>query len=168
MKYYSKSFLLLLFLFLQFPQWTVAQSDATLRNRFLSPPEDADSWCFWYWMYGAVSREGITADLEAMKQVTEAEEANRARRVEAQAEAKRLVAEAERAGKARLAEARAQAEAQARELMRQAEAKAAEHASEVMAQTRKSCDALRAQAEARLADAAESIVRRVVKTNVHC
>ena len=78
--------------------------------------------------------------LEAMKQVTEAEEANRARRAEAQAEAKRLVAEAERAGKARLAEARAQ----------------------------KSCDALRAQAEARLADAAESIVRRVVKTNVHC
>ena len=67
MKYYSKSFLLLLFLFLQFPQWTVAQSDATLRNRFLSPPEDADSWCFWYWMYGAVSKEGITADLEAMK-----------------------------------------------------------------------------------------------------
>ena len=60
--------------------------------------------------------------LEAMKQVTEAEEANRARRAEAQAEAKRLVAEAERAGKARLAEARAQAEAQARELMRQAEA----------------------------------------------
>lgn len=43
--------------------------------------------------------------LEAMKQVTEAEEANRARRAEAQAEAKRLVAEAERAGKARLAEA---------------------------------------------------------------
>lgn len=40
--------------------------------------------------------------LEAMKQVTEAEEANRARRAEAQAEAKRLVAEAERAGKARL------------------------------------------------------------------
>ena len=104
-----------------------------------------------------IEKGGESMSLEAMKQVTEAEEANRARRVEAQAEAKRLVAEAERAGKARLAEARAQAEA-----------KAAEHASEVMAQTRKSCDALRAQAEARLADAAESIVRRVVKTNVHC
>ena len=52
--------------------------------------------------------------LEAMKQVTEAEEANRARRAEAQAEAKRLVAEAERAGTARLAEARDKAEAQAR------------------------------------------------------
>ena len=102
-----------------------------------------------------IEKGGESMSLEAMKQVTEAEEANRARRAEAQAEAKRLVAEAERAGKARLAEARA-------------EAKAAEHASEVMAQTRKSCDALRAQAEARLADAAESIVRRVVKTNVHC
>ena len=93
-----------------------------------------------------IEKGGESMSLEAMKQVTEAEEANRARRAEAQAEAKRLVAEAERAGKARLAEARAQAEAQAR----------------------KSCDALRAQAEARLADAAESIVRRVVKTNVHC
>ena len=87
-----------------------------------------------------IEKGGESMSLEAMKQVTEAEEANRARRAEAQAEAKRLVAEAERAGKARLAEARAQ----------------------------KSCDALRAQAEARLADAAESIVRRVVKTNVHC
>ena len=80
-----------------------------------------------------IEKGGESMSLEAMKQVTEAEEANRARRAEAQAEAK-----------------------------------AAEHASEVMAQTRKSCDALRAQAEARLADAAESIVRRVVKTNVHC
>ncbi len=27
------------------------------------------SWVFWYWMKGAVSKEGITADLEAMKEV---------------------------------------------------------------------------------------------------
>ena len=59
-----------------------------------------------------IEKGGESMSLEAMKQVTEAEEANRARRAEAQAEAKRLVAEAERAGKARLAEARAQAEAQ--------------------------------------------------------
>ena len=26
-------------------------------------------WTFWYWMYGAVSKEGIKADLEAMKSV---------------------------------------------------------------------------------------------------
>ena len=28
---------------------------------------EAKPWCFWYWMHGAVSREGITADLEAMQ-----------------------------------------------------------------------------------------------------
>lgn len=53
-----------------------------------------------------IEKGGESMSLEARKQVTEAEEANRARRAEAQAEAKRLVAEAERAGKARLAEAR--------------------------------------------------------------
>ena len=63
--------------------------------------------------------------LEAIKQVTQAEQANRQRKAEAQAEAKRLVTEAERAGKAHLAEARAQAEAQARGFLQQAEAKAA-------------------------------------------
>ena len=26
-------------------------------------------WTFWYWMYGAVSEEGIKADLQAMKDV---------------------------------------------------------------------------------------------------
>lgn len=30
--------------------------------------KDAQPWVFWYWMHGAVSSEGITADLEAMKQ----------------------------------------------------------------------------------------------------
>ena len=29
----------------------------------------ARPWTFWYWMYGAVSREGIRADLQAMKDV---------------------------------------------------------------------------------------------------
>jgi hypothetical protein len=33
-----------------------------------SPPEEARPWTFWYWMQGAVSKEGITADLEAMKE----------------------------------------------------------------------------------------------------
>ncbi|MFD2163862.1 glycosyl hydrolase [Paradesertivirga mongoliensis] len=31
--------------------------------------ESAKPWVFWYWMHGAVSPEGITADLEAMKEV---------------------------------------------------------------------------------------------------
>ncbi len=110
-----------------------------------------------------MGKGGESMSLEAIQQVTEAEQTNRTRKAEAQAEAKRLVAEAERTGKARLAEARTQAEAQARGFMKSAEDQAAKHASEVTAKTQKACDALRAKAEGRLADAAASIVRRVVK-----
>jgi hypothetical protein len=48
-----------------------AQKNAinTIEQRFLHPPASAKPWVFWYWMHGAVSKEGITADLEAMKEV---------------------------------------------------------------------------------------------------
>jgi len=36
---------------------------------FVHPPEAARPWVFWYWMQAAVSREGIRADLQAMKDV---------------------------------------------------------------------------------------------------
>ncbi|MFT4093222.1 MAG: glycosyl hydrolase [Niabella sp.] len=35
---------------------------------FLHPPKKAKPWVYWYWMRSSVTREGITADLEAMKQ----------------------------------------------------------------------------------------------------
>lgn len=39
-------------------------------NRFWDTlPEDSKPWTFWYWMQGAVTKEGITADLEAMKEI---------------------------------------------------------------------------------------------------
>ena len=47
---------------------TSAQQIRSLHEQFLHPSEEAKPWTFWYWMYGAVSKEGITADLEAMKQ----------------------------------------------------------------------------------------------------
>ena len=40
-----------------------------IEKNFLTPPQSAKPWVFWYWMNGAVSKEGITADLEAMKEV---------------------------------------------------------------------------------------------------
>ena len=40
-----------------------------LAEAFRSPPESARAKTWWHWMSGCVSREGITADLEAMKQV---------------------------------------------------------------------------------------------------
>jgi hypothetical protein len=39
-----------------------------LEADFRHPPETARPWVYWYWMNAAVSRAGITADLEAMKQ----------------------------------------------------------------------------------------------------
>lgn len=39
---------------------------AALEERFRRPTGDARPWTLWYWMYGAVSDEGIRADLEAM------------------------------------------------------------------------------------------------------
>ena len=85
---------------------------------------------------------GESMSLEAMKQVTEAEQTTRAQKAEA--------------------------EAQVKELLRQAEDRAAGHAAEVMAQAEQSCAALRKRAEERLDQAADTIVGRVVKTDVHC
>jgi len=44
-------------------------SFAQLEKNFVYPPDSAKPWVFWYWMHAAVSKEGITADLEAMKKV---------------------------------------------------------------------------------------------------
>lgn len=42
----------------------------SLEEQFSNPrPGETDPWTFWYWMYGAVSKEGITADLEAMHDI---------------------------------------------------------------------------------------------------
>jgi len=39
-----------------------------LTKAFLHPPEAAKPWIYWYWMQASVSKEGITADLESMKE----------------------------------------------------------------------------------------------------
>lgn len=41
---------------------------ASLEQSFRNPGPSAKPWVFWYWMHGAVSREGIRADLEAMRE----------------------------------------------------------------------------------------------------
>src|SRR5512133_1860060 len=45
-----------------------AQTQPSLRKAFQSPPPSASPWVFWYWYEAAVSKEGIAADLEAMKE----------------------------------------------------------------------------------------------------
>lgn len=45
-----------------------ASAGQALLRDFQHPPESAKPWAIWYWMQASVSREGITADLEAMKE----------------------------------------------------------------------------------------------------
>jgi hypothetical protein len=40
----------------------------TLQRSFRTPPDGAKAGSYWWWLGGAASRKGITADLEAMKQ----------------------------------------------------------------------------------------------------
>lgn len=45
---------------------TAAQPGA-LEQAFLSPPDGSKAWVYWWWLDGAASAAGITADLETMK-----------------------------------------------------------------------------------------------------
>ncbi len=40
-----------------------------LEQGFSNPPSSARPWCYWYWMKGNISREGIVADLDGFAKV---------------------------------------------------------------------------------------------------
>jgi len=40
-----------------------------IQTGFLSPQDSNTVWCYWYWIGDDISKEGITKDLEAMKEV---------------------------------------------------------------------------------------------------
>lgn len=56
---------ILLFLFIS----TLSVAQSSLYTQFKTPPAEAKPWTFWYWMHGAVSKEGIRADLKAMQEI---------------------------------------------------------------------------------------------------
>ena len=41
----------------------------SLESGFLNPPDSARPQTWWHWMNGNITKAGITADLEAMKQI---------------------------------------------------------------------------------------------------
>ncbi|MGN6505534.1 MAG: glycosyl hydrolase, partial [Tepidisphaeraceae bacterium] len=45
----------------------LGQGQDMLRAAFDAPPQSAKPWVYWYFMDGHITREGLTADLEAMK-----------------------------------------------------------------------------------------------------
>ena len=60
---------ILVVLFIALNGFSFIGAQPSLREQFVHPPTEAKPWTFWYWMYGAVSKEGIKADLEAMKEI---------------------------------------------------------------------------------------------------
>lgn len=42
---------------------------SSLKKEFMTPPDSARPWVYWFWVNGNLTRQGITADLEAMKRV---------------------------------------------------------------------------------------------------
>ena len=55
----------LLFLGIACAFFSSADAD-TLEEAFHSPPSSARPWVYWFWMNGNITKEGITADLQAM------------------------------------------------------------------------------------------------------
>jgi sugar phosphate isomerase/epimerase len=47
--------------------WSAAADE--LEKNFAAPPEATKPRCYWYWMDGHITKEGITHDLEAMRRV---------------------------------------------------------------------------------------------------
>lgn len=47
----------------------LTNAEPTILKNFGKPSEEAKPWTFWYWMHGAVSKEGIKADLTAMHEI---------------------------------------------------------------------------------------------------
>lgn len=45
------------------------QAEESLEKMFATPPETTKPRCYWYWMNGNVTKDGISRDLEAMKRV---------------------------------------------------------------------------------------------------
>lgn len=55
--------------FIALPWTIIAASAAALEQQFASPAIETRPWVYWMWMDGNLSREGMTADLEAMQRV---------------------------------------------------------------------------------------------------
>jgi hypothetical protein len=47
----------------------LAAGPIDLAKGFVSPPQSAKPWVYWFWLDGNITREGITSDLEAMRRV---------------------------------------------------------------------------------------------------
>ena len=63
-------FLLVVFVFVQCTSTEKERQPdfAKIESGFVTPSDDNTLWCYWYWIGDDISKEGITKDLEAMKE----------------------------------------------------------------------------------------------------
>ena len=101
--------------------------------------------------------------IEAIRQVTETEQANKPSRDAAEAEARQLVLDAERNSKELLKQVRSDTAEQDKDLLLQAAERAALRAQEIAREAEAESRRQREQAEQHLDETAEFIVERVVK-----
>ena len=102
--------------------------------------------------------------LEAIKTISEAEEAVHRRKAEAQQEARRAIAEAQAAADAVVDAAKAKAADELQGLVKTADDKSRADALELAGNTENKKAAMRVHAESRLDDAARFIVERIVNS----
>ncbi len=100
--------------------------------------------------------------LEAIARIQEVESGMEQSKADARARAQKLTADAEREGRALLQQGREKAAAEVADAMRQAEEAAAKRREEILARAAADCEALRAEAGARMDKAVEAILERVV------
>ena len=62
----TRALMLTFFFGLLFDAGPVRAGDE-LQKAFANPPESAQAWCYWWWLNGAASEEGITRDFQQMK-----------------------------------------------------------------------------------------------------
>jgi len=100
--------------------------------------------------------------LDAMEQVSQAEQRAVERRAEAEAEAKKIAVDAERQGRELLAATQERSDAEGKQRMAAAEAEARARAGELSRLTEQENGSLRARARTHLPEAAHYIVEKVV------
>jgi hypothetical protein len=68
------NFVILLFVILMMascskPDGMSTEKYVDIQTGFVTPHDSNTVWCYWYWINDDISKEGITKDLEAMKEV---------------------------------------------------------------------------------------------------
>ena len=102
--------------------------------------------------------------LKAIREIQNVEETMDQQRSEARAKAQRLIAEAEREGRELLKRGREDSAKKTAEVIKASEERAEARRAEILSAAEKDCAALKAGAEAKLAQAVQMILGRVVES----